>query len=438
MKWIVLSDLHMKYNNFATKQAQEGLLKTLEKERGKISFILITGDCFLKNEGNVNAINQYIRKIAHICGIKINRVILCPGNHDVDRTLNLRNQEITQYREHGGELPDLDICLDGYGKFNELYALFYRKKYQPFTIKCIDNFRIISIDSCLLSMDDKDYGHLNVNFPSLCDLKIEEDDKINIVMMHHGIEWFQPEEGRRFQHWLVEHNVRMVFCGHNHTPGMSVLTEAISDHGIARDGIPQFTCGCALSNSFSTPVFLMGEYIENTEEDYRKTEKQDIQITLYKYQGNSRWEIANGELRSFESGIYRESRDGGLIKNTYDIPIVYKSIYDLPEENIVKEIESGKKIYFYGLRGRRFLQGNSKISDAIYKKKNQIEFKILVSDPYNANIERRLKNVEKFSKQDALERQWKTIYEDIKNLRDNFPKYLSWGIRFHKQPLYFR
>ena len=69
MKWIVLSDLHMKYNNFATKQAQEGLLETLEREKGKISFVLITGDCFLKNEGNVNVINQYIRKIAQACGI---------------------------------------------------------------------------------------------------------------------------------------------------------------------------------------------------------------------------------------------------------------------------------------------------------------------------------------------------------------------------------
>ena len=42
MKWIVLSDLHMKYNNFATKQAQEGLLETLEREKGKISFVLIS------------------------------------------------------------------------------------------------------------------------------------------------------------------------------------------------------------------------------------------------------------------------------------------------------------------------------------------------------------------------------------------------------------
>lgn len=141
MKWIVLSDLHMKYNNFATKQAQDELIKTLAKEKGNISFVLITGDCFLKNDGDINEINQYIRKIAHACGIKINRVILCPGNHDINRRLEPRNAEITQYREHGGELPDMDMCLEAYGKFKELYVMLSGNSYKPFIVKCIDNFR---------------------------------------------------------------------------------------------------------------------------------------------------------------------------------------------------------------------------------------------------------------------------------------------------------
>ena len=70
--------------------------------------------------------------------------------------------------------------------------------------------------------------------------------------------------------------------------------------------------------------------------------------------------------------------------------------------------------------------------------KNQIELKILVSNPYNTNIEKRLKQVEDFSERDELENHWKTIYENIKQLRDDFPKYHLWGIRFHNQPLYFR
>lgn len=47
--------------------------------------------------------------------------------------------------------------------------------------------------------------------------------------------------------------------------------------------------------------------------------------------------------------------------------------------------------------------------------KNQIELKILVSNPYNANIEKRLKQVEDFSERDELENHWKTIYENINN-----------------------
>ena len=52
MKWVVLSDLHMKFNNFDSSQARKKLIEELEKKKGSISFVLITGDCFLKNDGN--------------------------------------------------------------------------------------------------------------------------------------------------------------------------------------------------------------------------------------------------------------------------------------------------------------------------------------------------------------------------------------------------
>ena len=123
----------------------------------------------------------------------------------------------------------------------------------------MDDFRVIEIDSCLLSKDDKDYGNLIVGFSELADLsdQIPKDEKINIVMMHHGVEWLQADDGRRFQHWLVQNNVKMVFCGHNHAPGMNILTEAISENRLPMEGIPQFTCGCALADSYSNPVFMV-------------------------------------------------------------------------------------------------------------------------------------------------------------------------------------
>ena len=45
MKWVVLSDLHMKFNNFDSSQARKKLIEELEKKKGSISFVLITGDC---------------------------------------------------------------------------------------------------------------------------------------------------------------------------------------------------------------------------------------------------------------------------------------------------------------------------------------------------------------------------------------------------------
>lgn len=432
MKWVVLSDLHMNFRNCTTRIARTKLIEQLEKEnvKGKISFIVITGDCFHKNTGDSKELIQFITNLAKSCNLRTDKVILCPGNHDVNREDRKRNEMIQNYR-HTGVLPSMEICLEGYAKFRELYSLIYRKQYQPFAIKNINEFKIISVDSCLLSMDDKDYGHLVVNFDKLADLseEIKKDNKINIVVMHHGVEWLQPEDGRRFQHWLSDNNVKMVFCGHNHAPGMNILTEAIEPQGIPRDGIPQFTCGCTLSDSYSKPVFLVGEY------DYDNT--KSFKMKLYEYNDNSNWELTNGILRSFPTGIYKESTTNGLIKNSYDIPKIYETIFDIGDD-VAAEIKSSKCLDFFGLRGGTFLKDNSKIANALYEKKDQISCRLLVSNPYNINIEKRLRSVPEFSSQLKLEEQWKVNYLDIKKLRDNFPQLSSWNLRFHEQPLLFR
>lgn len=105
--------------------------------------------------------------------------------------------------------------------------LITHRTYDHFSTEIYKNFRIINIDTSLLSLDDNDIGQLSVFFPELAKLEIEKDDKINIVIMHHGVEFLRPEDGRKFQHWLADNHVNMVFCGHNHAVGMQILTEAI-------------------------------------------------------------------------------------------------------------------------------------------------------------------------------------------------------------------
>lgn len=430
MKWVVLSDLHMNYKNCITEIARKKLIEILKKESQEktISFVLITGDCLHQNKGNVTEIKKFIVSIAKACNVRKDRVILCPGNHDISRDNHKRNEAIANFRK-GGNLPSVQTCLEGYDQFRELFSLYYTNTYQPFTVRNIGDFKVITIDSCLVSMDDRDYGHLAVNFTELANLEseIKKDNKFNIVLMHHGVEWLQPEEGRRFQHWLSDNDVKMVFCGHNHAPGMNILTEAIDIDGISRDGIPQFTCGCALSDSYSRPVFMVGEY----------EEKRTVKMKLYEYRDNSNWEITNGILRSFPNGIYQESTTEGLIKNSYDIPKIYNTIFDMGDD-VAQEIKNSNTLDFFGLRGGTFLKGNSKIADALYDKREQIVCRLLVSDPYSQNIEKRLRSVPEYSRQVKLEEQWKTNYLDIKKLKESFPKISEWNLRFHEQPLLFR
>lgn len=164
---------------------------------------------------------------------------------------------------------------------------------------------------------------------------------------------------------------------------------------------------------------------------------EEFRVKLYEYRDNSKWEIANGNLRSFPEGTYQESRRAGLIKNSYDIPKIYDTIFDIGDD-VKQDLEESKRLDFFGLRGGTFLKGNSKIADAIYEKNEQITCRILVSNPYSPNIEKRLRNVPSYSLQSKLEQQWRINYQDIKKLRDNFPNYSTWGMRFHEIPLLFR
>ena len=115
---------------------------------------------------------------------------------------NSIGKAIEQYRKVG-QLPSIDICDKGYQDFNFIHLLITHRTYDHFSTEIYKNFRIINIDTSLLSLDDNDIGQLSVFFPELAKLEIEKDDKINIVIMHHGVEFLRPEDGRKFQHWLV-------------------------------------------------------------------------------------------------------------------------------------------------------------------------------------------------------------------------------------------
>lgn len=432
MRWIVISDIHINYIDYKTTNARKRFIEKLEEfdKNRKIDFVIIAGDLMFQNKGdkeNKDKISKFIEEIMKACNIEPSKIFICAGNHDVSRKYVTRNKEIRRARENY-KLPKYEDVNAGYGEFNTIYTMIKQGKetYEHYAVDELENVRLIRIDSTLMSLDDNDIGRLAVCFPQLEELesKIQNDGKLNIVYMHHGIEWLEQEDSRNFQHWCAENNIDIIFCGHNHLVGVNVLTEAIKEEENLKDGVLEFTCGAMISDSNVVPTFFLVDY----------DECKEIGIKLYQFLGSNTWQLTGGTLRGFNNGIYNEKIIREESRNRYK---VYETIYDI-DDDIAQEIGNSKNLIFYGLRGKTLINSNSKMADEVKKNKDKIKCKILVSNPYNKYIGERLKKLPEFENQSDIEKHWKCIYENIKQLPTYFSDFKDKGIRYHELPLVYR
>lgn len=441
MRWLVLSDLHLTFKNCTTSTARKALIQTLENEReeyGDFSFILITGDCMNRHVPNLEGNIKFIKEIAMACGVSVEKIFMCAGNHDVDRNNTVRNAEIEKIRK-SGQLNSIGDLKEGYGDFTSLTLGVNGRIYKHFQMHEVEDARLIIVDSTLLSKDEKDIGNLGVCFQELYDLgeRINNDDKINIVIMHHSVNWLMPHDSNEFQHWLAQHNVKIVFCGHNHAVGLDILTEGIEQLKSPEKGVKQFTCGAALYDQGVKPCFYVGQV------DHKKKFK----LKLYVYKDNSNWEVGEGVLRSFPQGVYRcifktnDEESSICLENSMNAQKLedktYNTIFDA-DSQMAEDLRNSTTMDFFGMRGGTFLKESSKIADVLYGDKRNVKCRILVSYPYCDMIEKRLRMVPEFSSREALEKRWKEIFEDIERLEGNIKELQNGSIRFHQELLSWR
>lgn len=299
MKWLHLSDIHFNFKGFDSINARDKLLLKLKELNIKVDFILITGDCLYKYgkesvNGTPEDVVKYIKDIAKACNCNRKNVYICQGNHDVSRESEHRNKIIEQIRQ--GEIK-FDDKYDELNKLeNEKFQMIVQgvtsygyDSYKVFSPKN-KKFRIVSLNSCLTSKDKDDFGQLRLCNEKLAELKknISDDDRINILIMHHGIEMIQSKEARKFEHWIEDRHIDMVFCGHTHRAAIETCDDTYRD-------IKQFTAGAVIVDGDAVPSFYLCEYEYGCE----------VIIKLYTYsQGTENWDLDNHNLRKFKHGVY--------------------------------------------------------------------------------------------------------------------------------------
>ena len=294
MKWLHLSDIHFMGMEYNTKKLRNALLAKLDDISPNLDFIIITGDCFYQNDSSkdiVPEMRDFIKEIASLCHLNIGKVHICQGNHDLDRSNSDRNKLVEDVRTRGTlTASDYDKLVKlGNENFRSLFRALKRgKEYKDYDIiepKNLD-VRIVSINSCLLSKDDNDYHNLRVCTPILEDMKdkIKNDGKLNLVIMHHGIDWLAEDDGKKFEHWIEDRYIDAVFVGHTHQPNVSSLNDVNRD-------IYQFTSGALMLDGHAIPSFFMCEEVEGK-----------LTVTLYSYSDKTdSWEIDNHNLRKFKN-----------------------------------------------------------------------------------------------------------------------------------------
>ena len=105
--------------------------------------------------------------------------------------------------------------------------------------------------------------------------------------MHHGTEWLNREDERKFVHWMDDNSIDIVFSGHTH------LSAALTYDDTYRS-IMQFTAGGIIQDGYALPSFYICE-----------SNQTSINIDLFTYSKDTgSWEIGNQQLRIFKNGRF--------------------------------------------------------------------------------------------------------------------------------------
>jgi len=301
MKWLHLSDLHFNplQDGTDTNYLREKLKSFLIKKGVKVDKLFLTGDFRDASrqedtDENAERVVHYIREIVEIVGILDLQNVLCvPGNHDLDRYINNRQDLICKnkrsYRAQEGTFENTSALIESFTFYKRVLNKLYGKDYSDclFTVYKTNPQRIFHYNDCNIMMmntellageivtagdgkkHENDAGTIvagsNYVLSSLFSAK--QTGNPTIVLGHRGIELFEATEQRKLLSIFRDNNVCLYLCGHSHDLWYEEYGE-----------ISQVTVGCIKQVSGVKAGFTIGEF---------HSESNSIKITAFSWDNNN-------------------------------------------------------------------------------------------------------------------------------------------------------
>ena len=245
--WLHISDLHVRGGDpYDRDVVLRALVKSVAEYRGRgraPDVIFATGDiAHAGKPPEYEIAGKFFDDLLAAAKLNKSRLFVIPGNHDVDRdlgvglarTLDSREQSDTYFRP---DLPKphltqkLRAFLDWHNKyFNGIRAAPDNSTCGPVELLAINGRRlgILPINDALFCQDDHDHDKLWVGRrcldASLSDLR-KIDSELNIVLVHHPLEWLSAVEGSNIAAEL-ESAVHILLRGHLHETRIESVASA--------------------------------------------------------------------------------------------------------------------------------------------------------------------------------------------------------------------
>lgn len=340
MRWLHISDIHFNYSGYDSQNLKNKLLKKLDDLSLCFDFILLTGDCFYQysaTQAQEKQLCTFVKDIAKKCKCSRRKVYICQGNHDANRNDSKRNELIDKIREANKDFSQSydELCEFGNEKFQNVYKSITGNDYISYKVFEPKNqlYRIVSLNSCLLSKDKQDTGKLRICNEKLLELsnKIFNDARVNILILHHGFDCLAQDDAKKLAHWADDNNIDVVFCGHTHRAAIEVLDDTYRE-------IKQITSGGIVIDGYAIPSFYICEY---------DGVKAELSLQLYTYTSKQEdWVIDNTSLRKFKGG-----------KHTYVLPRIESNMPKLElQSNIYHEfnLRYAEKYKTYRIYSNKF------------------------------------------------------------------------------------
>jgi predicted MPP superfamily phosphohydrolase len=255
--WLHLSDWHQKGSDFGRKVVREALIKDIRDrqriapELATVDFVVFSGDLAYSGAAAEYeaAQKQLLDPVLEAAGVGPDRLVIVPGNHDLDREYmwemapkDLRtplNSEALVQKWLADERLEKPLePFKAYRNFVSKYTGLTTPDYAAvfrFDVRGT-KVGVLGLNSAWMTGRNKnidgevnDYGFTLIGEPQVHDaLKQIAEDNLRIAVMHHPFEWTSPFDRNRTEGRL-RRGCHFILCGHVHDAQVQVVDGTSGD-----------------------------------------------------------------------------------------------------------------------------------------------------------------------------------------------------------------